>query len=89
MAAPTDVFNFYAIGSAYAQTVTLSEVGYMGAFTAGTQCVGIVTVSPLSNTQLSIVPIAAGRCILTFSDSAGNQSVPIYVEVTTTQVVGT
>ncbi|HVA26757.1 MAG TPA: hypothetical protein VNF68_01150 [Candidatus Baltobacteraceae bacterium] len=89
IATPSNAFDFYAVGNAYAQTVALSQAGYAGAFTAGAQCAGVVTISAISNTQFAIVPIAPGQCALYFSNSVGDQSGPIYIDVTTTQVVGT
>ncbi len=84
---PTNVFDFNAVGATYEQTIAVSEAGYSGAFTATTGCSTVVSVTSTTTTSFSITPLAAGSCIFEFTDSHNNESGPVYVQVTTTQVI--
>jgi hypothetical protein len=70
---------FSAIGASSAQTVTLSELGYQGAFSLRTACT-IVSASVITEASYSITPLANGACTLTFLDANG-QSVNVPVAV--------
>jgi hypothetical protein len=74
--------TFAALGAAAAQTVTLSEAGYEGAFSLRTACT-IVTPAVLTETSYSITPLANGACTLTFFDANGQSiNVPVTVSAT-------
>jgi len=88
---PANDFNFYAIGASYAQTVSVTEPGYTGSFTAvnstAAPCSGIVTIAALSTAgEFSITPMAPGYCLFEFEDSNKNGGA-VYIEVTTSQVI--
>jgi hypothetical protein len=91
--APTNVFDFYAVGGSYAQTITVSETGYAGTFTSvsanpAASCSGILAVAALASAGgFSLTPLAPGGCIFEFEDASRNESGPVYIEVTTSQVI--
>jgi hypothetical protein len=65
-----------------AQTVTIAETGYAGAFTVdATGCAGIVTVVVAPNTQsFTVTPVAAGSCTAIVRDTQANAtSLPVTV----------
>jgi hypothetical protein len=70
---------FSALGATSAQTVTLSELGYQGAFSLRTACT-IVSASVITEASYTITPLANGDCTLTFLDANG-QSVNVPVTV--------
>lgn len=85
---PTNTFNFNATGAQYAQSLTVTQSGYDGGFTPGTQCTGVVSVMTISPRQSSIVPIGPGTCMLQFANTLGEQVGAVYVQVTTTSIIG-
>jgi hypothetical protein len=71
--------TFAALGAAAAQTVTLSEAGYEGAFSLRTACT-IVSPVVLTESSYSITPLANGACALAFFDDNGQSlNVPVTV----------
>jgi hypothetical protein len=70
---------FSAFGAPSAQTVTLSELGYQGAFSLRTACT-IVSASVITEASYAITPLANGTCTLTFFDANG-QSINVPVTV--------
>ena len=80
--------SFTEAGASDAQTVTVTQVNYSGAFTpATTTCSGIATISPTSGTSFTVTPVAAGSCTFTIA-GGGGQSATLSVGVTTTTVGG-
>lgn len=85
--------TFDAAGSAYAQTVTASEQGYNGAFSAGACTSGgaaIASVAPVagSGTAFTVTPQYGGSCTLAISDSLGNSArLPVSVTASTVTTV--
>ena len=78
---------FLNIGSGFAQTSTVSQAGYGGAFTIGTTtCAGIAN-AVISGTTITVTPVGAGSCTYTVSGGNG-QSSPLAISVTTTTVGG-
>ena len=72
----------FASPGAAAQTVTIAETGYAGAFTVdATGCAGIVTVVLAPNTQsFTATPVAAGSCTVIVRDTQANAtSLPVTV----------
>ncbi|HTV73305.1 MAG TPA: hypothetical protein VME66_06360 [Candidatus Acidoferrales bacterium] len=67
----------------------MSESGYTGTFTEHDGCAGIATVSPGTGSGPSLTETAmgtaAGTCLATFTDSAG-QHASVTIVVTTTSV---
>jgi len=79
---------FTATGASDAQSVTVTQVNYSGAFTPSTtNCTGIATISPASGTSFSVTPVAAGSCTFTIA-GGGGQRATLTVGVTTTTVGG-
>ncbi len=79
---------FTAAGTSNAQTVTVTQANYSGAFTAsGTTCTGIATISAATAASFSIVPVAAGSCTFTIT-GGGGQNATLTIGVTTTTVGG-
>ncbi|MFN2528879.1 MAG: hypothetical protein ABR584_09220 [Candidatus Baltobacteraceae bacterium] len=87
MVSPSSV-SFTATGSANAQSVNVTEAGYTGAFTPGTNCSATATISVGANAnQFIVTPVAPGTCTATFADSKNNTA-PLAITVTTTSVGG-
>lgn len=80
--------SFVAIGTQYAQTVTVSESGYKGAFTTTNGCANIVSVAEVNASTYSVTPTGVGTCAFSFVDSFGDTGSPIATQVTTSVVVG-
>ncbi|MGC2243809.1 MAG: hypothetical protein WBA06_09305 [Candidatus Aquilonibacter sp.] len=79
---------FTTIGASDAQTVTVKQSNYSGAFTAsGTTCAGIATISAATAASFSVTPVAAGSCTFTIT-GGGGQSAALTIGVTTTTVGG-
>jgi hypothetical protein len=79
--------SFSATGPSAAQTLTISEPGYSGGFTAS-GCSGVATIS--AGTQQGsfvITPIAAGSCSISILNASGATLEQIPVVVTTVEVV--
>jgi hypothetical protein len=80
--------SFTAVGSAYAQSTTVSENGYAGAFSLTSQCSGIATVAPAAQANtFTVTPQSPGTCTMTATDQRG-ASATLNVQVTTTTVTG-
>ena len=78
---------FLNTGSGFAQTSTVSQAAYGGAFTIGTTtCAGIAS-AVISGTTITVTPVGAGSCTYTVSGGNG-QSSPLAIGVTTTTVGG-
>ena len=78
---------FLNIGSGFAQTSTVSQAAYGGAFTIGTTtCAGIAS-AVISGTTITVTPLGAGSCTYTVSGGSG-QSSPLAIGVTTATVGG-
>jgi hypothetical protein len=79
---------FSASGANAAQTVSVSETGYAGAFTETDTCSGIASVSPADGSGPSatytVTPLAAGTCTITIHDTNGQKSA-VAVGITITQ----
>jgi hypothetical protein len=75
--APTS-FAINGAGSAYAQTLTVSEASYAGAFAESDTCSGIATIAPGAGTGPSLAEtvtgVASGTCAVTFSDGHGQKT---------------
>ena len=75
-------FAFLGAGSALAQTLTLTEVGYSGSFSLKAACAQ-TTVTQTTAATFTIAPAAAGSCGLSFGDTNGQTIlVPVVVTVT-------
>ena len=87
--APTS-FSFLAPGAAYAQTLSVSETGYNGSFTASSGNAAIVTVGPAGpQNTFTVTPVDAGSTTLRVQDAANNViTVPITVSVTGVRLHG-
>ncbi len=81
VASPSSL-SFLGVAPSDAKVVGLSELGYSGTFAIATTCATVATITPLGN-QFVVIPIGAGTCAATFSDSAGN-SAALPIVVTTT-----
>jgi hypothetical protein len=80
--------SFTNVGATYAQTVTMSQTHYSGAFQVTTaNCSGIATVGSLTDASFTVTPVAAGSCTFTVTGTAG-QSATLTIGVTTTSVTG-
>ena len=79
---------FTATGASNAQTVTVTQSNYSGAFVAhGTSCIGIATISAATAASFSVTPVAAGSCSFAIT-GGGGQNASLTVDVTTTTVGG-
>jgi hypothetical protein len=81
--------KFPGAGSAYAQTITVTQQGYTGPFTlAGSSCYGIVSADTTSSSsgKFTITPVAAGTCSFTVTGRGAQTTLP--VSVTTVTVGG-
>jgi hypothetical protein len=75
-------FAFLGTGAPLAQTLTLSETGYAGAFSLRAGCTQ-AAVNQITNTTFSIAPASFGSCTLSFGDANGQTIiVPVVVTVT-------
>jgi hypothetical protein len=80
--------SFDGIGSANAQSVTVSQAQYGGAFVASsTTCSDIATISSYSGRTFGITPVGAGTCSFVFTGEGG-ASATLDIGVTTTAVSG-
>jgi hypothetical protein len=70
-------------GAAQTQSVTVTQTGYSGAFTALSANTGVATVSPASGTTFTITAVAAGNTTVTFTNPSGTAT-SVSVVVTTT-----
>lgn len=69
-------------------SVTVSESGYTGTFTAQSNGAAVATVGPASGTAFTVTAIGAGSATITFTDASG-RSAQISVTVTiSTGVIG-
>jgi hypothetical protein len=75
-------FAFLGVGASLAQTLTLSETNYAGAFSLKAGCAQ-AAVNQITNTTFSIAPASFGSCTLSFGDTNG-QSIIVPVVVTVT-----
>lgn len=90
---PQSSMTSIAFTSGMAQTLKISESGYLGAFTESDTCnplTGqIVGITTLSNTQgianYQVAPIGAGTCAITVTDASG-RSTNISVSVATAAI---
>lgn len=85
----TQSMSFSATGASNAQTLTASEIGYNGNFSASTaNCSGIATISPgTSASAFTVTPAGVGTCSFTISDASA-QTKSLSITVTTTTIVG-
>jgi hypothetical protein len=80
---------------AAAQSVTIAEAGYSGAFAIdpNSTCLtngsgsGRASISPLSGTTFSVTPVAVGTCAFTLSDTNGHTA-QYTVQIASTTIVG-
>jgi hypothetical protein len=80
--------TFLAIGAGSAQTVTVSELKYSGAFTPSTTtCASIASIAPGPGSSFTVTPLGVGSCSFTISD-AGTNAATLSIGVTTTTVGG-
>ncbi len=86
--------TFIATGSSAAQSVTVAQTNFSGAFSASTaaagapnSCSGIATVAASSATAFLVTPVAAGTCSETIS-GGGGVSATLSISVATTSVGG-
>jgi hypothetical protein len=83
--APTTL-QLAGVGASNAQPLVVSEAGYAGPFGESDTCNGIATLSSAGavgpQATFTVVPVAAGSCTATFSDSSGQQ-VAATITVTT------
>ena len=78
---PTSL-SFLGVSPSDVKIVAVSELGYSGAFALATTCASVATITPLGN-QYVVIPVGAGTCAATFSDTSGNSTVlPIVVTTT-------
>jgi hypothetical protein len=74
--APTSL-TFVAGGANAAQTVTVTETNYTGAFTESDTCGTFATVSTQSasgpSATYTVTPLAAGTCTITVHDANGQK----------------
>jgi hypothetical protein len=81
-------FSFLATGQANAQTLTVSEPNYSGAFTVdSSSCAGVATVGTPQNNVYTVTPVAAGTCNAIITDPNNGRSA-VQIQVTTTGIVG-
>jgi hypothetical protein len=69
-------------GATYAQTLTMQQTGYTGAFTASsTDCSGVVSYS-VASTAISVTGQQAGKCTIIIANSyAQTLSLPVSVTI--------
>jgi len=81
-------------GAAFAQTFTVTETSYSGAFIETDTCAPmsgtIATVTPRAangpSVMFTVTPVAAGSCIIKVTDSMG-QTATVNVTVTVSSVI--
>jgi len=85
--APTSL-TFVAGGANAAQTVTVTETGYTGAFTETDTCSALATVTTQNasgpSATYTVTPLAAGTCTITAHDTNGQKGA-VAVGITLTQ----
>lgn len=87
---PTSL-TFLATGASYAQTLSVSQVNYAGAYGESDTCSGIVAVAQTSNgggtASYAVTPVSAGSCQITLT-GGNNLHAIVGVSVTTTGITG-
>jgi uncharacterized protein YjdB len=77
--------SFNATGSANAQSFTVSEANYSGAFTATIDNANVASVTQQDATTFVVTPLAAGTATITVTGATGQQQT---VSVTVTPLTG-
>ena len=83
-------FNFLASGSRYASTLSASEAGYAGSFTATSANTAIATVTAAASPNtFTVTPVNAGSTTITVRDASGGYTnVPVTVSITGLKLQG-